>query len=226
MFSVVCGSVQLLHGSLDSPELQQLLHTAREHWQADKAARIEADTQEQLCTQASPAAASNVSVPAQSSSPAAVHDTSLEGHVASSSCAMPRCAAGTGLSASLCHHPGAWQRVMAAVSKGSRGQLHYSPDTNRVHARASQATSGSPPLQQQQQEQARHQAQHRTGAAGPAAADWRGAPAAAASGAAAVHESSLSLTVASRGQSFWWVRAGAARPPHVEAAPACRATAT
>lgn len=220
LYSVVCGSVTLLHGSASDPELQQLLQAARAEWAADEAAAADALAQQQEQQASSPADAADlhttgrqsleasavcagVSIStAASSRPASETDPDHMLCTADNSCCLECCAAGrhqTGLS-----HPGVWQRVMAAVSHNSRQQLQDSLD-----ARAAPLTTApSAHLQQHQPHQQQQQHTHTSHHTAPL--NLQGSAAAAASlnlrlsdaVSAAERESSLMLSVAKRNQSF------------------------
>lgn len=176
--SVVCGSVTLLHGSTADAELQGLLQAAQAQWEADEAAAAEERAQQQqLCLQTSAAA------PADDGSALVRRNSTLE-HCCP--VALPS--------------PGVWQRVIAAVSQGTRMQLQSSI----AAARSSMASTSTPAQPQQQQQQSSSLHQHKPALSSPALPAVVSSALRAPAGFAltASPDTTLTLSAAEVGQSF------------------------
>lgn len=218
VYSVLCGSVTLLHGSASDTELQQLLQTARTEWAAEDAALAEAQAAQQLCSHAPAEAAGtpadhlthpSTRADTSSSTAASCSATPVGGPgtdpstpcCADRSCPYPCCEGTSRLGFS---HPGVWQRVMAAVSQNSRQQLQSSMD-----ARVGALTTAPSTHLLQQYTHDSHAALplnlQPPGQSIPAAAAAAGMLAGLrlSDGPAAERESSLTLSVAKERHAFW-----------------------
>jgi hypothetical protein len=224
LYSVLCGSVMLLHGSSTDPELQQLLHEARAEYSAACAEGCllllqqqqgdgthAADTVEQAA-RSSDASGSGPALGDRGSSSTGGASTPP------SRCPSGRSEPGTrslsqpgsnrsSFSSHRCSsaykhaafsQPGVWQRVMAAVSQGFRLQIQTTMD-----AQASTLTTGPSAQLQQKQSPALHvnlQLHASAPLMGTAAA--AGSSPSVQEATAGAHDSSLTISAAGAGQSF------------------------